>query len=142
MDNKGFTLIELLIVIVIVGILAAIAYPSYQKSIQKSRRSDARAAIINLHLAQEKLRGNCAFYAQTIANADSCGANAGVTSVVGSSTSPDGYYTLSIRAGSATGNTYIIEADPQGAQAGDTDCDPIVYTVNAANPKTPAACWK
>ena len=142
MNNRGFTLIEVMIVIVVVGILAAIAYPSYLGFIQKSRRADARAAIIELQLAQEKQRGNCAFYAQTIANANSCGANAGATSVIGNATSPDGYYALSIRAGSATGNTYIIEADPQGGQAGDTDCDPIVYTANTASPKTPADCWK
>jgi type IV pilus assembly protein PilE len=39
---KGFTLIELMIVVAVVGILAAIAYPSYQDSVRKSRRADAR----------------------------------------------------------------------------------------------------
>ena len=40
--NRGFTLVELMIVVAIVAILAAIGYPSYQNSVQKSRRADGR----------------------------------------------------------------------------------------------------
>ena len=144
MKNKGFTLIELMVVVLVVGILAAIAYPSYQKSIQKSRRADARAAIADIQLAQEKRRGNCIFYAQTIGAADVCDAvNMGANNIVaGSATSNEGFYNMSILA--ATGNAYTIQADPQGVQAADTDCDPITFAVSAANPnglKGPAGCW-
>ncbi|NKN33651.1 type IV pilin protein [Marichromatium bheemlicum] len=45
-DSSGFSLIELLIAVAIVGILAAIAYPSYQDSVRKSRRADARAVLL------------------------------------------------------------------------------------------------
>lgn len=144
MNARGFTLITLMIAVAVVAILAAIAYPSYQESIRKARRSDAHTAISTLWLAQEKLRGSCRFYAQSIGVGNVCGVNAAGTTVKGSATSPDGYYTLSIRANSATGNGYAIEADPQGAQAGNAACDPITFTVNATNPnglKEPAACW-
>ncbi|HRY15792.1 MAG TPA: type IV pilin protein [Candidatus Competibacteraceae bacterium] len=43
---KGFTLIELMIALAIMAIVAAIAYPSYQNSVRKSRRADARAVLL------------------------------------------------------------------------------------------------
>jgi prepilin-type N-terminal cleavage/methylation domain-containing protein len=44
--QKGFTLIELMIAVVVIAILAAIAYPSYQDSVRKSRRADAKSALM------------------------------------------------------------------------------------------------
>jgi len=139
----GFTLIELLITVAIMTILATIAVPSYQEFQRDSRRSDAHTAITDVSLAQQKLRGNCTFYAGSIGASNNCGANAGATTVSGSNTSPDGYYAISVTA--ASGNSFTIQADPQGSQASDLDCDPITLTVNAINPngvKGPSLdCW-
>ena len=44
--QQGFTLIELMIVVAIVGILSAIAYPSYAEYIRKGHRADARAGLL------------------------------------------------------------------------------------------------
>lgn len=52
--SGGFTLIELMIVVAIVGLLAAIAYPSYQDSVRKSRRAEGRAAMMEVLQQQER----------------------------------------------------------------------------------------
>lgn len=61
MRRNGFTLIELMIVVAIIGILAAIAYPSYQNYKIRTQRTDAQAEMITIgqSLAQFKAtRGN------------------------------------------------------------------------------------
>ena len=47
-NNKGFTLIELMIVVAIIGVLAAIAYPSYENYIIKSKRADMMTELQNV----------------------------------------------------------------------------------------------
>jgi len=142
-EMSGFTLIEMMIAIAIIGILAMVAYPSYQDSMRSSRRADGIAAALQVQVAQERFRGNCRFYAKTIGSTDTCDASAAASTVATISSSNDGFYTLSIE-GTPSGNSYVILIDPTGSQAADTACNPMRLTFNNVNPngvKSPTDCW-
>lgn len=51
---RGFTIIEVMITLVIIAILAAVALPSYQESVLKSKRTEGRAALMNTMQQQER----------------------------------------------------------------------------------------
>ncbi len=52
--QTGFTLIELMIVVALVGVLASVAYPSYSEYVRKSRRAEARVALMETLQQQER----------------------------------------------------------------------------------------
>ena len=141
----GFTIIELMVVVAVMSILAAIAYPSYLDSVRKARRADAQAALTNAQIAQQKLRASCRFFAGTLGAADNCDATAAASVIRLAATSPDGWYNIALS--NASGTSYTVTATGQGDQANDEEggvtCT-MVLTVNAANPngvRTPADCW-
>lgn len=51
---RGVTLLELMIVVVIIGILAAVAYPNYRDFIARSHRNEAKAALLQIATNQER----------------------------------------------------------------------------------------
>ncbi|MDQ2695600.1 MAG: prepilin-type N-terminal cleavage/methylation domain-containing protein [Pseudomonadota bacterium] len=126
----GFTLIEIMIVLAIVGVLAAVAYPSYQAHVFKTRRADAIAALHAVQLAQEKWRASHTAYATL--------ADLGLPA-----TSADGYYALAVSNLSAT--TYTVTATPRtgGPQVSDTACSSLVLTQDGPDLATDAKkkCW-
>src|SRR5215210_9544517 len=101
---RGFTAIELLIAMVIAGILAAIALPSFRGVVDRSRRADAIGALLIAQLAQERWRANQLAYG-----------NLGDIGV--SSTSSAGHYLLA--ASSLTSSGYELLASAVGVQQRD-----------------------
>jgi len=61
-NEKGFTLIEMMIVIAVIGIIAAIALPSYIDSVRKARRVDAKTGLTEAALRQENFYARNATY--------------------------------------------------------------------------------
>lgn len=118
--QKGFTLIELMIVVAVIGILSAIAYPSYQNYIRKSRRAHAHAMLQAAQVAEEKWRVSNTTYTATVAN---------LTGV--SATSEGGYYTLTIANNTGTNYTLTATAVNGTTQANDTGCTAITITQTA-----------
>ena len=105
---QGFTLIELMIVVAIIGILAAIAYPSYQDQVMKSRRSDAQSLVLDVAARQER------FYFDNGSYADKLSALSYSADIIDT---PEGYFSVAISASSAS--SFTVTATPQGAQASD-----------------------
>jgi type IV pilus assembly protein PilE len=140
----GFTMIELMIVLAIMAIITLVAYPSYQESMRKTRRSDAISAALAIQVAQEKFRAGCPFYAEMLGAANDCAGDAAASTVQAPSLSGEGFYAMTIEEDSGSGNSYTIVATGQGAQTADTACATMTVTFDADNPnglKEPAACW-
>lgn len=126
--NTGFTLMEVMITVVIVGILAAIAYPSYTNYMATTRRSDATIALTALAAQQEKFFTQCGVYADTIGAARACPApgpaggviDGGTVSLLPGGNTRDGFYNIVITPGTAPGNTmansFTLTATPLGGQ--------------------------
>ena len=143
-QQRGVTLIELIVVMIIVGILAAVAIPTYRNYVLRSQRVDAKDALLTLATAQEKFYLQCNTYATAIAGAPNCGAGA----LQGAAASKNAWYALAIVAANATSYTLSATAAAGGNQFQDEACRTfrvnergIRTAANAAAADNTATCW-
>ena len=136
--TQGFTLIELMIVVAILGIIAAIGYPSYLEQVKKSRRAEGMGHLLELADRMERFYSDKGTYA---------GATLGTgTGNVFVATTEGGHYTLSI---SAQDNVaFTISATPTSKSKQNTDkCH--TFTMTSLGVKSVSGgslstddCWK
>jgi type IV pilus assembly protein PilE len=125
---NGFSLIELMVAVAIIGILAALAYPSYIRYVSEARRSDATINLTRIAALQEKFYTQCGRYADNLIGTPiNCPGPGGFTATLNASLAAgnltrDGHYTFNVvvvpgPGGAAGGGGFILTAQPAGLQA-------------------------
>mgnify|MGYP001825489871 CR=1 FL=1 len=135
--QRGLTLIELMVVVAVLAILSAVAYPLYTNQVQKSRRADAKVALQTIALAQERFFTINGEYAGNLSTLQ-------VSPEVQGGASDEGYYTITLTLAGADNEQFTATAAAAGPQTDDTDC--AQFTINHQGVKTATDgggtnCW-
>ncbi len=119
--SPGFTLIELMIAVIVVGILAAVAMPSYLDFVQRGRRADAYDAVTRVQQEQERFRSQNLQYAATM------------TALKLAETSAGGHYRLALSDVSELGYKLTVTPTTTGKQVGDRPCRELTVVMFKAS---------
>ena len=134
---NAFSLIEVLIVLAIVGVLAGVAYPSYQSFVLRSHRATAQSEMQKIHSRQELYNVEHRQYASLSElgyTADSVGLDKN-GKVVAAGT---GRFNLSMVEDQPAGQ-FVIRASATTVQLADSNC--TILTLNDAGERTAEGCW-
>ena len=133
--NRGFTLIEILVVMVVIGILAAIAVPSYNSQLRRGTRSAAQAVMMDIANKQQ-------FYLQSQRTYLDCASPCTNLSAIGISAIPtevSNFYTLDIsKVDTATPPTFLITATAKSGTRQTVDGN---LTLDSTGTKSPSNKW-
>lgn len=124
--SRGFTLIELMVTVVVVGLLAAIAYPAYGAFLLKGNRSAAQSHMLALALAQSQYLADTRGYATDL------------NALVATPANVTQWYTLTVDVAAGPPSTYVITATPV---VGSKQVADGALTINSAGTKTPSTKW-
>jgi type IV pilus assembly protein PilE len=123
--RSGFTVIELMIVLVIVALLVALAYPSYINYVRKARRGEAQQLLLNWAINEEIWRSNNTSYTDTLVPThDDYGFSASNVTAT----------TYTLQAAAASGNDQEKDKARDGSPC-------ATITLTQAGVKSAAACW-
>jgi len=126
--QKGVTLVELMIVVLIVGILSAIAYPSYQDHVERGRVSEGRAALASAANLMER----CYSTAGTYKNCSAVPA-AGIESETG-------FYKVTAPSAKLKDNSFELQAERLKAKGGNK-CATLTLTQSGATDVSGTSAW-
>ncbi len=138
MSQKGFTLIEMMIVVAIIGILAAIAYPSYDEYVKRGNRTEGQALLSDAAARQERYFSQNNTYITTAADISKLGLNLG-----SGNKSATGKYVFSVSKVDKDGG-YTLTATQQ---FGDSKCGNLTLTATGTRGATASGanatdCWR
>lgn len=136
--NLGFTLIEAMIVLGIIGIISAIAYPSYMKSVMRSNRVEAKTELMDAAQRLQRCYTSLASF-----NSTQCTVYNQIISTSAMYSRGKGYYQIAFKANAdLTATKYTLEATAVKApQTKDTTDNCNKLTLDQDGKKLPDACW-
>jgi type IV pilus assembly protein PilE len=130
-SNVGFTLIELLITVAIIGILAAVAYPSYTEFVSRSNRTEAQRELLRLANLQEQVFVDNRAYTQDMT---------GLGMTADPYVTETGHYSIDAI---VNGTTFVLTATAKGSQlTADTDCTTLTINELGQTGGESATCWE